>query len=497
MKKLLFFYRPLLFFILICPSLLPMNFGASQASMQAIAQNLDHMRQKSEEAYRRQHHSLHSSIDLLHREQLNLARRKEQGLIGATEYEVQSKMIERKMNSAEKELEALKNNSDKIGAMVTDIISGGAQVLMDTMKDEATRKTQIAAAAASAAAAQEVENEGNLAKLRILTDPATLKNMALYSGITIGGSMLAWQASKLGYSYLQRFIGMPTLVRETSDQGLKGMLLRLFEQKTSLEDIFSGIIFPSKEVADAVNRIALATLAAKKSDIPQRGVIFYGPPGTGKTLMAKAIATRSKVGFAIISGSDLSQFGKGAVQQLHELWDRAEREAARDGAFIVVIDEADACLGDRRSGTDKDGEGRKVLNAFLQRTGAKSKVKIMLLTNDLKSLDPAVLDRASEQIEIPFHDQPGRVAVLKYYLQKYYGPGNKQGFKVAEDLTDEALDELAGKLEGFSGRKLEDIVGLIQDQLALAGDRIVTLAHLHHAADEKIRQRDTALQYKF
>lgn len=440
-----------------------------------------------------------------------LARNLESKRIGQLEHDAEANKIKRRMQACQrridtvnKDVESLHKQADQVTSIITNVVSQGVDVMMQTLREDATRKTQIAVAAASAAAGKEIENRGALARMQVLTSAENIRRMGTAAGVVGGSLIVTYFAAKFGLYYAQRFVGMPTLVRESSDDGLLGRIRNFFVSvDMKQEDIFQGIIFPNTEVANAVTRITLSTASATTTDIPQRGVIFYGPPGTGKTLMAKAIAQRSgdlagkHIGYAIISGSDLSQFGTGAVQQLHMLLDRAEMMAERDGCFVVVIDEADSCLGDRRGGEDKDGEGRKVLNAFLQRTGAKTKVKMILITNDLLKLDPAVRDRASEEVLVSLHDMPGRVEVLKYYLKKYYGPENKNNFTVAPEVNDVYLQGLAGRLEGFSGRRLEDVVGLVQDQLAISQQRVITPAVIDAAAQEKVRQRAKAESYDF
>ena len=69
--------------------------------------------------------------------------------------------------------------------------------------------------------------------------------------------------------------------------------------------------------------------------------------GTGKSMAAKRLAHTAGLDYAIMSGGDVAPLGGGAVSQLHELFDWAER--SRRG-LLLFIDEADAFLGVRGSG---------------------------------------------------------------------------------------------------------------------------------------------------
>ena len=66
--------------------------------------------------------------------------------------------------------------------------------------------------------------------------------------------------------------------------------------------------------------------------------------GTGKSMAAKRLAHTAGLDYAIMSGGDVAPLGGGAVSQLHELFDWAER--SRKG-LLLFIDEADAFLGVR------------------------------------------------------------------------------------------------------------------------------------------------------
>ena len=61
-------------------------------------------------------------------------------------------------------------------------------------------------------------------------------------------------------------------------------------------------------------------------------------------MAAKSLARTAGLDYAIMSGGDVAPLGGKAVQQLHEMFDWAER--SRKG-LLLFIDEADAFLGRR------------------------------------------------------------------------------------------------------------------------------------------------------
>lgn len=123
--------------------------------------------------------------------------------------------------------------------------------------------------------------------------------------------------------------------------------------------------------------MAAVTANTKRHGAPFRHMLFYGPPGTGKTMAAKRLARTSGLDYAIMSGGDVAPLAGGAVTQLHQTFDWAER--SRKG-LLLFIDEADAFLGKR---SDNMSEGlRGALNALLFRTGDQSRdFMVVLATN--------------------------------------------------------------------------------------------------------------------
>jgi len=140
---------------------------------------------------------------------------------------------------------------------------------------------------------------------------------------------------------------------------------------------------------------------------PPKGVIFYGPPGTGKTLLAKAVANETSATFLRVVGSELIQKYLGDGPKLvRELF----RVADESAPSIVFIDEIDA-IGTKRYDSTSGGEKEiqrtmlELLNA-LDGFDARGEVKVIMATNRIDSLDPALLrpGRIDRKIEFPLPD---------------------------------------------------------------------------------------------
>lgn len=140
---------------------------------------------------------------------------------------------------------------------------------------------------------------------------------------------------------------------------------------------------------------------------PPKGVILYGVPGTGKTLLAKAVANQTSATFLRIVGSELIQKYLGDGPKLvRELFRVAEENAPS----IIFIDEIDA-IGTKRYDSTSGGEReiqRTMLELLNQLDGfdTRGDVKVIMATNKIESLDPALIrpGRIDRKIEFPLPD---------------------------------------------------------------------------------------------
>merc|ERR1711937_235743 len=175
---------------------------------------------------------------------------------------------------------------------------------------------------------------------------------------------------------------------------------------------------------------------------PPKGVILYGPPGTGKTLLAKAVANQTSATFLRVVGSELIQKYLGDGPKLvRELFRVAEDLAPS----IVFIDEIDA-IGTKRYDTTSGGEReiqRTMLELLNQLDGfdARGDVKVIMATNRIDSLDPALIrpGRIDRKIEFPLPDSQTKRRIFQIHTGK---------MQMAPDVDVEELvntkDELSG-----------------------------------------------------
>lgn len=175
---------------------------------------------------------------------------------------------------------------------------------------------------------------------------------------------------------------------------------------------------------------------------PPKGVILYGEPGTGKTLLAKAVANQTSATFLRVVGSELIQKYLGDGPKLvRELFRVADEHAPS----IVFMDEIDA-VGSKRYDSNSGGTReiqRTMLELLNQLDGfdERADVKVIMATNRIESLDPALLrpGRIDRKIEFPFPDYKTKRHIFQIHTSR---------MTIGEDVDLEefvmAKDELSG-----------------------------------------------------
>jgi len=212
---------------------------------------------------------------------------------------------------------------------------------------------------------------------------------------------------------------------------------------------------------------------------PPKGVILYGVPGTGKTLLAKAVANQTSATFLRVVGSELIQKYLGDGPKLvRELFRVAEEMAPS----IVFIDEIDA-IGTKRYESSSGGEReiqRTMLELLNQLDGfdARGDVKVLMATNRIDTLDPALIrpGRIDRKIEFPLPDMKTKRKIFQIHTSR---------MTLAEDVN---LDEFVTTKDDMSGADIKAVcteAGL----LALRERRMKVVQADFKKAKEKVLYR--------
>jgi len=376
----------------------------------------------------------------------------------------------------------------------------------ETIRQKATfdRETAIAEAKANAQGAAQQERENIEVKLREMrAKHAEERNTRLqaieetFSGMAAGAKALHEDPSKMvmlvtglttlalgvyssraatrvASTLLERHLGRPPLVRETSRWTWRPQLARLPWSTADKPNIFENIVL-EEELSERLKWTTNALLSAQQNGTPFRHLLLHGPPGTGKTLFARTLARQSGLDYAVMSGGDLGPLGKEGPNELHKLFNWASKSKR---GLVLFVDEADAFLRRGRAAESAMSEdARNALSVFLHHTGTESaRVAVILATNVPSVLDRAVLDRVDEAFEFPRPAYDQRVTMLKMFVDMHILKPTKtgKGIQVDESVDGKFLEEVAEKTEGFSGRQLAKLVLALQSAVYGSGTTQLT-----------------------
>ena len=299
----------------------------------------------------------------------------------------------------------------------------------------------------------------------IVSDPERLLRLLGAVILLAAGVYFVREFSKVVAREIERRLGKPSLVRDTSRRHATGLASSLWEscarlfaflkkiamnikmskntddnddddddddddqvevndddnhngqhnQKLHHLEHFEDVIL-EKDCASRIMELALASKNAQKNRAPYRHLLFYGPAGTGKSMVAKRLALHSGMDWAIMSGGDVGPLGEQAVTDLHHLF--AWARSSTNG-LMLFIDEAEAFLSSRSRGAHTI-HMRNALNALLFQTGDQSRhFMLVLATNRAADLDAAVLDRIDEAVHFGLPRSNERLNIASQYFQEH------------------------------------------------------------------------------
>ena len=155
----------------------------------------------------------------------------------------------------------------------------------------------------------------------------------------------------MGFRVLERYLGQPSLVRETSRNvyGFRPSAAKAVGAKDGKNGVLGDVVLDAK-LETRVQSLATATANTRANGAPFRNVMLYGPPGTGKTMLAKRLARHSGLDYALMTGGDVAPLGADAVTRilksagrqaddaalLERLLDR-ELDASADGILVTDL----------------------------------------------------------------------------------------------------------------------------------------------------------------
>jgi AAA+ superfamily predicted ATPase len=200
------------------------------------------------------------------------------------------------------------------------------------------------------------------------------------------------------------------------------------------------------------------------------GYLFCGPVGTGKSFLATCVA--GSIGVPAVV---LKNFRSKYVGESEANLERVLNVLRSMGPVVVIVDEADAMLGDRDQGGDS-GVGARIFGMIASQMGDtayRGKIVWMLLTArpDQLPIDLKRQGRAEVHIPLFYPDNDAELRTMISVLSK------KSGTSVAEaDIPTDIRNK--GNL---SGADIEGIVGRAYRMSLLSGSRTITKDSLEQA----------------
>ncbi|CAN5158906.1 ATP-binding protein [soil metagenome] len=211
-------------------------------------------------------------------------------------------------------------------------------------------------------------------------------------------------------------------------------------------------------------RLAADAIKSGRRDVIPMGYLVCGPVGTGKTFLVTSFA--GEVGIPMVKLKNFRSQWQGVTEgNLEKILSllRAMSPVA------VMIDEADAYLGDRQSSGDSGVSSRvfSQIAAFMSNTEHRGRIVWFLMTArpDLMPVDLKRQGRAEEHIAL-FHPETEEERIELFEVIK-----KKTGLKLTEDYLPKAIKK--GSVR-YSGADMEAALTRAKFFAAAGGNKEVT-----------------------
>jgi AAA+ superfamily predicted ATPase len=230
------------------------------------------------------------------------------------------------------------------------------------------------------------------------------------------------------------------------------------------------------ELAKKKLRDAASALRAGRTDTLPMGYVICGPVGTGKTFLITCFA--GEVGIPAVMLKNFRSMWQGVTEGNLE---RVLHLLKAMSPIVVIVDEADAQLGDRSSSGDS-GVGNRVfaqIAQFMGNTELRGKVLWFLLTcrPDLLPVDLKRQGRAEEHIALFYPDTDAERLAMWRAMEK------KTGAQIGSPETDKFILERGATL---SGADIEAVLVRARMRRAMENDAQIGIDDLKAALEDFI-----------
>ena len=205
-------------------------------------------------------------------------------------------------------------------------------------------------------------------------------------------------------------------------------------------------------------------------------IVLHGPPGCGKTFaVERLVEFIDWPSYSIDSNSIGSPYIHETSKKISEIFDIAIDNAPS----VIVIDEMESFLSDRRSGSATGLHHIEEVAEFLRRIpdAIKNRVLIIAMTNMIESIDPAILRRGrfDHIIEVGMPSRQEVASLIDSLLSQLP--------KVCDLNIDQILDTLTGKALSDSAFVIREAARLAAKARKTAIDQESLVAALNSLPD--------------
>ncbi len=242
-------------------------------------------------------------------------------------------------------------------------------------------------------------------------------------------------------------------------------LVEFIEPPHTMDDFVGNDSVRERLIEDA------KLLSLGRLDAAAMGYLVCGPVGTGKTYLAECFA--GSVGVPCVK---LRNFRSKYVGETEGNLERILSVLRAMGPVIVVIDEADAALGDRQGGGDS-GTSSRVFSMIASQMGDtryRGKLIWMLLTSRPELLPIDLKRQGRAEVHLPLFSPRGEAEVTS--MVSIMARKNKTGLA-------EGVDPLSLMGRGLSGADIESIIlaakrrALVQQRETISANDLESASH--------------------
>ncbi len=314
----------------------------------------------------------------------------------------------------------------------------------------------------------------------------------------------------------------PRLAQETSLLSTKEQMLNWLTGKPQKEANIKDVILPEEDERRVEEIVAAMQYSVQNGAYLKNG-LFWGPPGTGKTFLLERIARSSGMDYLLVAGPDAFAYSvEEGIIEWNKVFDRAENHPR---PVMIVIDECEVILGDRKDPANQSDKKQAYLNLILTRFGTENRKRcVFAICNLPERLDEAFLSRCDIQMYVGVPAVPQRKQLIKKYFTKYLIKAEhlvhevvatvtgffnnlfssppppptplkfEQGLLKDNEMSPQLIDEISDKLEGhdFVGRDISKMMLMIESTAHSTKDSMVTRAIIDRVIKTKIHEKRVA-----